>query len=592
MPFGGSRLKKAGLAQQPGLSPKSALPQAMLFSIAYLGLVTSLGYLSFSGWAYDDPYITYRYAENLRHGLGFVYNPGERVLSTTTPLFTLLLTLLGYLWSDLPHLANLIGAFCLGLGGLALWDMAHSLGKPWAGWAGLLLYPTFPLLLTTLGSETLLYLALCLGAFAFYLRRRYLTTALCSVLAVLTRPDGALVALIWMGDYLVRALRQRPWSSLRLARIELGALLPWRSVIVFVLLVLPWFLFAWAYFGSPLPATLAVKQHQGAMAISQRFASGLLTIADYYMARWHYWAEALLAALGLAWMIRRGRNWLLLIGWTILYFLSYSVLGVSRYYWYYAPLVPGFLLVVGLGAWVVGAGMQKSLPRLSRSSPSHQAQWIALIASLLMIAMLAYFQAGDLWRIRQHPDHRYRIYRAVGEWLRANTSSQERVGALEVGIIGYYARNPMVDFAGLIQPAVARQLGNQTTYEDAALWAVEHEQMDYLVLQEGVFPRLEASFVQQNCTPLRIFSGEDYGFSTDLTIYACRRGSSGDVIERGNVKASNRELLPMLWVWLRAMQGRGNPSSRGAIQLPYIAPEDSPKFPEASQGRANRLQLK
>ena len=543
MPIGGSRLRKASLVQQPSTSPRNDLPRAALFSLIYLALVTSLGYLSFSGWAYDDPYITYRYAENLRHGLGFVYNPGERVLSTTTPLFTLLLTLLGYLWSDLPRLANLIGAFCLGLGGLALWDMAHSLGKPWAGWAGLLLYPTFPLLLTTLGSEILLYLALCLGAFAFYLRRRYLTTALCTALAVLTRPDGALVALIWMGDYLVRTLHQRPWSSLRLDRIKLRALLPWRSVIVLALLVLPWSLFAWAYFGSPLPATLAAKQHQGAMAISQRFAVGMLTIAGYYAARWHYWAEALLAVLGLAWMIWRGRTWLLLIGWTILYFLSYSLLGVSRYYWYYAPLVPGFLLAVGLGTWVIGAGVQKSFPRSFKSFSSHQANRIALIVPLLMIALLACFQVGDLWRIRQRPDHRYRVYRAVGEWLRANASPQERVGALEVGIIGYYARNPMVDFAGLIQPAIARQLGNQTTYEDAALYAVEYEQIDYLVLQEGVFPRLEASFVQQNCTPLRIFSGEDYGFSADLTIYACRRGSSRDVIEQGNVKASSRELL-------------------------------------------------
>ena len=500
-------------------------PPAALLSIIYLAVVTSLGYLLFAHWAYDDPYITYRYAENLRRGLGFVYNPGERVLSTTTPLFALLLTLLGYLWSDLPRLANLIGAFCLGLGGLALWDMARSLGKPWAGWTGLLLYPTFPLLLTTLGSETLLYLALCLGSFAFYLRRRYLATALCTALAILTRPDGILVGLVWMGDYLVSALRQRPLLSSRSDRAVLRTLLPWCSVIVLGLLVLPWFLFAWAYFGSPLPATLAAKQHQGAMAISQRFAVGLLTIARYYAARWHYWIEALLAVLGLVWMVWRGRAWWLLIGWTFLYFLSYSVLGVSRYYWYYAPLVPGFLLAVGLGAWVVGAGMQKILPRLFRSFPSPQVQQIALIVPLLVIALLACFQAGDLWRIRLHPDNRYRIYRAVGEWLRVNASPQERVGALEVGIIGYYAQNPMVDFAGLIQPAIARQLGNQTTYEDAALWAVEHMPIDYLVLQDGVFPRLEAGFVQEHCVPAQTFEGEDYGFSADLTVYACRRGS-------------------------------------------------------------------
>src|SRR5262245_20297970 len=39
----------------------------------------------------DDGYITLRYAANLAQGQGFVYNQGEAVWGTTTPLFTLLL---------------------------------------------------------------------------------------------------------------------------------------------------------------------------------------------------------------------------------------------------------------------------------------------------------------------------------------------------------------------------------------------------------------------------------------------------------------------------------------------------------------------
>ncbi|MCB0187901.1 MAG: hypothetical protein KDE31_26715, partial [Caldilineaceae bacterium] len=39
----------------------------------------------------DDAFITYRYAENLATGQGFVYNAGERLLGTSTPLYTLLL---------------------------------------------------------------------------------------------------------------------------------------------------------------------------------------------------------------------------------------------------------------------------------------------------------------------------------------------------------------------------------------------------------------------------------------------------------------------------------------------------------------------
>src|ERR1041385_7428484 len=39
----------------------------------------------------EDSFITFRYAENIAAGNGFVYNTGEKVLGTTTPLWTLIL---------------------------------------------------------------------------------------------------------------------------------------------------------------------------------------------------------------------------------------------------------------------------------------------------------------------------------------------------------------------------------------------------------------------------------------------------------------------------------------------------------------------
>jgi len=39
-------------------------------------------------YAVDDAFITFRYAANIANGNGLVYNLGERVLGTSTPLFT------------------------------------------------------------------------------------------------------------------------------------------------------------------------------------------------------------------------------------------------------------------------------------------------------------------------------------------------------------------------------------------------------------------------------------------------------------------------------------------------------------------------
>lgn len=480
----------------------------LAFPPIYLLAVTSALYLFFAHWTYDDPFITYRYARNLASGVGFVYNPGERALSTTTPLFTLLLAPFSLAGAPLPRLANLLGALSLGLGGLAFWDLSRTWKAGGVGWAGLLLYPAFPLLVSTLGSETPLYLALCLGAFACQARGRASAAGLLAGLAVLARPDGALVALLLAADMLAR--RRRP--------------IPWGGLAVFAGLGLAWLAFAWAYFGSPLPATLAAKQQQGAMAVSQRFAPGFLTILDAYES-WPYLLQALLAAAGIFYALRTARAWLALLAWPLLYFAAYSALGVSRYHWYYAPLVPGYLAAVGLGLGVLGrragALAARFSPASGGSSISRHASGVAALLVGALLAAFAFGQGRTLAQAWQHPDERFAIYRAAGEWLAANTRPEERVGALEVGILGYYAGRPMVDFAGLIQPEVAARLGELGSYDEAALWAAGRYRPEYLVLRVGALPRLEQEYARSRCRVVQRFAGERYGYSSDLDVFAC-----------------------------------------------------------------------
>ena len=131
----------------------------------YFTLVAIVAFAAFRDWAYDDAFISYRYAANLLNGQGFVYNAGLRVLSTTTPLYALVLGLLGNIWPDLPTLSNFISALSLAAGGLLLWRLARSWCSRDVGALALLLYPLSPLLYSTFGGEMLFYMALCLGCF-------------------------------------------------------------------------------------------------------------------------------------------------------------------------------------------------------------------------------------------------------------------------------------------------------------------------------------------------------------------------------------------------------------------------------------------
>jgi hypothetical protein len=98
------------------------------WAVVFLIALLQAGFIiiRFSGWGYDDAFITFRYAENLYQGVGFVYNPGEKILSTTTPFFTFLLVLLRHLSPNLPQLAFLVGTISLPIGGLFLWDLAYQ----------------------------------------------------------------------------------------------------------------------------------------------------------------------------------------------------------------------------------------------------------------------------------------------------------------------------------------------------------------------------------------------------------------------------------------------------------------------------------
>jgi Gpi18-like mannosyltransferase len=479
-----------------------AIPVGAIF---YFVLTSGGIFYLFRNWAYDDPYITYRYVKNIINGLGFVYNPGERVLSTTTPLFTLLLAALSPLWSNLPRLANLIGAMSVALGALLIYWLADILNEPLVGWAGLLLYPTSPLLVNCLGSETPLYIAFCLACFVFYWRSSYTLTAIFGALAVLTRPDGILVPVLLAADFLVRLRR----------------LIPWKSVMIFSLLALPWLIFSWAYFGSPIPATLAAKQHQGLMAISQRFGAGFLTLIKAYYLSWHYGIQAGVACLGISYMILQSRRWLLFIAWPIVYFITFMLLGVTRYIWYYAPLLPGFVVLVGLGLmgsdWIIRRLLDKV------HNPGSLTGRLPQLVIVTILLILGVFQFIGLKTIVQNRDPRFTIYKAVGNWLRAYTLPDASIGTLEVGIIGYYAERPIIDFAGLIQPEIASRLEYHTTYEDAANYAVIRFQPDYLVLPEGIFPDLQDSYAAQNCQIVQRFQGASYNYANNLVVYHCTK---------------------------------------------------------------------
>ncbi|MCG8349765.1 MAG: hypothetical protein MI924_18520 [Chloroflexales bacterium] len=491
------------------VAPVRHLEWARLLIPLWTALVALGLFALFYQRGFDDPYITYRYADNLSAGRGFVYNVGERVLSTTTPLYALLLAGLGRIGLDVPLVSNAIGCLGLALSGLAFWRLGQVWRLPVAGGVGLLLYPCFSLLIVTLGAESILYITLILFGFLACAEERYRWAAVLLALAALTRADGLVAA--GTGGLYILITRLAPVRSAwdRLCSWDWYARLPWLALLVYGAILLPWFVFATWYFGAPFPATLAAKQQQGQMALSRDFLTGLLGQVRAYWNLPFYQLHFGLAAIGLVYGIARQRHWLLIPAWCLLYAAAYTFLGVSGYFWYYAPLVAGFIALIGLGVAAVHRAMAHIVSR----------QW-AMAGALLLLLGLLTPQLNGLATFRHTTDTRLSIYRATGEWIRDHTPTDASVGVLEVGIIGYYAQRQMIDFAGLIQPDVALQLLPDSTYEDAAIWVVQRYRPTYLVLQQGAFSRLEGdAAVQTACRVEASFQSPNYDGT--LVVYKC-----------------------------------------------------------------------
>ncbi len=446
---------------------------------------------------YDDPYITYRYAINLASGNGFVYNPGVATLSTTAPLFGLILTPVALFGWPIPLVANLIGCLSHAAGALALWRLGQEWDDELTARAAALLYLLFPLPLTTLGSETLPAMALTLWIFVWAARGQQWLTGTFAGLLVWLRPDGILVGPLAL---LLLTITGKSWRDWR--RWPWSAGLIWSSIIMVGVGL------AWLVYGAPLPVTLYAKQQQALIPGFYDFGDRLWVTLRNHLAQPFYQMVFLLAGLGLIASFRSWR-WLFLIGWATIYGLAYTLLHVAGYFWYVAPLVVGLAPAFGLGVRLIGRWLQ----RLGGSR-------LRNIGIVLILCGTTLWLSSAVYRIGQQIDPRLTVYREAGEWLATNTSPNASVATLEIGIIGYYAQRPMIDFAGLLQADIAAQLGSGG-FGASAQYAIEHYRPAYLVLQEQALSLLSGRPDLTARCPI-VAEIPDPRYAAPLTIHACR----------------------------------------------------------------------
>jgi hypothetical protein len=399
--------------------------------LAVAGLL-ALQIAGFHGLRYDDAFITYRYGQNLATGNGLVFNLGERVMGSTSPLHSLLSALVYALVGHdrLPSVMSALGcagwmaqavaAFFLLRGALgrmaaALVALAVAAGAAWSfEWVAL---------------ETDLAAAFALWAVVAAVGSRWVAAAVLLGLAGLTRPDALLLGL--------------PLGLLALPEARAGRASWWKPPLGFAAVVGPWLIFAWWWFGTVVPQSAYAKVGRSSVASYLRHlladpASILLPGRDGAL-----WTAAawLLAVLGAVLLVRRRPRLWVLPAWGLLHFAAYWVLRPFEVHrWHLYPLG---LVVVLLALAAVGA--------LARFEPRRVARPLAVVALAGLIAV--YGGRSLRWVGTVHGygwGGRDRVYQAAAGYLVEHADpARDRVAAVEVGTLAYYSGFEMFDLGGL-----------------------------------------------------------------------------------------------------------------------------------------------
>ncbi len=386
-----------------------------------------IGFHYLTGFTADDAFITFRYAENLAAGHGFVYNVGERVLGTTTPLFTWLLAVLALLRIPPISAALFVSLVCSGLTAALLYRFATNLRFGRLAWIPAVVYILWPRSVPadTCGMETALFTLLVTAAFYYQHRRLYYYAIGLVTLATLTRPEGALALLLLLAASCRRDIRA------------------WRTFLATpALLLLPWLAFSYYYFGSLIPNSITAK-----IALYSRFGADSWLQNLAYLLALHNpvgWVILIAACLGGWWLYRKQYFGLIEAVWFTATILFYTFSSTRLFFWYIAPLYPVLILFASAAVvWLCD--------RWKRMRD--QIAWVEAAAAVIIVASTAPGLYRQVEHFRTQATYAETVLKPVAFYLKSQADPKfQFVAAEDIGHIGYYSDCRILDRDGLISP--------------------------------------------------------------------------------------------------------------------------------------------
>ncbi len=420
-----------------------------------------LAFAILTGNIWEDFFITFRCSLNLAEGNGLVYEVGRTVHVFTSPLGVLLPA--GIAWVLGTGDAVLVlwvfrGISCIALIGAWIYASKSLSGPLTIAIAGVLwvLDPKLAAFSTN-GMETGVLVFFVMMAWHAVLHRKFTLAGVALAGTLWTRPDGFIFfSAIAIAGLLVTDGPRPGWKEIL------------RVAVVGAIIYTPWFVWAWSYYGSPIPNTILAKS--GVATSVDREMEALLYPLDlllgstanhevflpgyYYFGGWPkalQWFGKLFTLLAIipAFWPRCARPSRVA---GIAFFLGGFYLELTtRAPWYYpAWAVLGYLSFAGL----VPALLEKASTMGARRVIASAAGAVVLVQAVLFVSVAR--QLHQQQRIIE-----WGLRTQIGRDLAGMSRSPQDTVFLEpLGYIGYFSGLAMRDTPGLCSPEVI-ELGQQ-----------------------------------------------------------------------------------------------------------------------------------
>jgi hypothetical protein len=446
----------------------------VVLSIAALVVVLFYLIVSFVtfglGFPLDDAWIHLTYARNLAEHGEWAFRLGEQSAGSTSPLWTALLSI-GFLIGLAPYVwTYLAGWVVLTLLAVCAEKLSRKLVTTYKSqipWAGLFFIFAWHLTWSAVsGMETLIHGLIILAVLGALMSgsRRYLTLGLLTGLSVWVRPDG----LTLLGPIVFVALfSEKTWY-------RRGEAI-WMTLIGFGSMVLPYVLFNLALSDRAMPNTFYAKQAEyGLFWTSKPF---LERVSDYLAP---ILANPFLVLIpgAVIWLVNRlrSRDWgalaslLWVLGYIGIYFVSLPAYQHGRYI---IPVMPVMYLwgILGFLKIILAPQVNRRLVLIW--------QMVLIFLCLAFEVLGARQNANDVLWVESEMV-------ATAKWVGQNLPADARLAVHDIGALGFYVQNPIVDMAGLITPEIVPFIRDEARLAQY----LDSNSVDYLITFPSFYPQL------------------------------------------------------------------------------------------------------